>query len=64
MGTPYKDIYEKFYECITDYDLADVGEVCRERMMLDYLRNACMSMRRWTGVDLSRNDDSRMFDAV
>lgn len=61
MATDYKEVYEKFYERITDFDLPSVSEVYREHMLEDYLRSACSSVRRWCKIQIPMNHDEHCF---
>lgn len=60
MGTPYEKIYGHFLNSVSDFNLAELDDHTLNEMLKDWLHKAIVRAR--TSSDLSRNDESEMFN--
>lgn len=57
MATAYTEIYKRFYDKISDYDLLDYNLDVREDMLERYLKAAQIEFEYVCKTDLTDNDD-------
>jgi len=55
MGTPYAKIYERFLNCITDFNFVNIDDLTLNDMFRGWLHSAAVKVR--TTTDLSKYDD-------
>lgn len=56
MATPYGDVYSRFLQKISDFNLAEVDDYSFDNMMNDWLNSAIIRVRKCQH-DLSKRDD-------
>lgn len=58
--TSYEAVYGRFLNSTTDFNLADLDDYTLNEMLKDWLHSAIVKVR--TSSDLSRNDESEVFN--
>lgn len=58
--TSYNDVYGRFLNTTTDFDLAELDDITLSDMLKGWLRSAIVKVR--TSGDLSRNDETGTFN--
>ena len=58
--TSYETVYGRFLNSTTDFNLADLDDHTLSEMLKDWLHSAIVKVR--TSSDLSRNDESEVFN--
>ena len=61
MATPYEIVYGRFLNNVTDFNLAELDDYTLNEMLKDWLCKAIVRVR--TSSDLSRNDESEVFNS-
>ena len=61
MATPYESVYGRFLNNVTDFNLAELDDYTLNEMLKDWLCKAIVRVR--TSSDLSRNDESEVFNS-
>ena len=61
MGTPFEKVYSRFLSRTTDFNLAELDDYTLNEMLKSWLYSAIVKAR--TSSDLSRDDDSEIFNA-
>ena len=56
MATPYDKIYSRFFQKVTDFNLADVDDASLDEMLQGWLNSAVIRVRKCQH-DLSKRDD-------
>lgn len=60
MGTPYKDVCDRFLNSTTDFSLIDLDDYTLNEMLKGWLRSAIVKTR--SSSDLSRDDENEVFN--
>lgn len=60
MATPYESVYGRFLNSVTDFNLAEFDDYTLNEMLKDWLCKSIVRVR--TSSDLSRNDESEVFN--
>lgn len=60
MGTPYENIYGRFLNHTTDFNLSDLDDHTLGVMLKDWMHSAIVKVR--TSSDLSRDDENEVFN--
>lgn len=58
MGTDINDVYGKFRNKITDYDLLELPSLVEDEMLGDYLKSAVAKYNKWSGSDIHFDEES------
>lgn len=61
MATPYESVYGRFLNNVIDFNLAELDDYTLNEMLKDWLCKAIVRVR--TSSDLSRNDESEVFNS-
>lgn len=56
MGTAYNEIYERFYDKMTDYNLLKIGEAYLEQTLRSYLHSAVRDVKHWCRITLTEDN--------
>lgn len=60
MATPYENVYGRFLNSVTDFNLVELDDYTLNEMLKDWLCKAIVRTR--TSSDLSRNDKDEAFN--
>lgn len=58
MGTDINDVYGKFRNKITDYDLLELPSLVEEEMLGDYLKSAVAKYNKFSGSDIHFDEEA------
>ena len=61
MATPYENVYGRFLNSVTDFNLAELDDYTLNEMLKDWLHKAVVRTR--TTSDLSRDDENETFNS-
>lgn len=63
MATPYENIYNRFTQKITDFNLADMDDYSLGEMLLGWLMSSIVRIRKCKNDLTKRNNETQEFEA-